>query len=103
MSFLREIRILVIFFSINLCANAFAGGSVVGMVKYDGPLPHAKLIHMDADPVCYTVNKGNVQSRSIILGDNNTLGNVFVYIKSGLKVNFPIPNGSTVLINQAGC
>ena len=56
----------------------------MGTIKYDGTAPHSKLVHMDADPICYAVNKGNIHSSSIILGDNNTLGNVFVYIKSGL-------------------
>ena len=52
---------------------AFADGSIEGIIKYDGPLPHSRLIHMDADPICYAVNKGNVHSQLIILGDNNTL------------------------------
>ena len=83
--------------------NAFANGSIEGIVKYDGPLPHARLIHMDADPVCYAVNKGNIHSSSIIVGDGNTLGNVFVYIKSGLTVSsFPAPNQEAT-ITQAGC
>ena len=58
---------------------------------------------MDADPICYAVNKGNVHSQAIILGDNNTLGNVFVYIKSGLaKTDYPAPADAAV-IDQGGC
>ena len=95
--------ILGFIFLVSLYTHAFADGSIVGTVKYDGPVPFPKFIHMDADPICYTVNKGNVRSQLIILGDNNTLGNVFVYIKSGLtKSNYPTP-AQTVLINQAGC
>jgi len=96
-------KLLVIFFTISFCTPAFANGSIEGTVKYDGPLPHARLIHMDADPVCYMVNKGNVQFSSIMVGDNKTLGNVFVYVKSGLaKSNYPPPTDVAV-INQAGC
>jgi len=62
---------------------------------------------MDADPVCYAVNKGNVQSQAIILGDNNTLGNVFVYIKSGLNVDNNVKRVAQIaqeaVVNQAGC
>ena len=58
---------------------------------------------MDADPVCYAVNKGNVNSPSLVLGASNTLGNVFVYIKSGLaKADYPPPS-EVAVINQAGC
>ena len=96
-------KLLTAIFTISYCTLAFANGSIDGTVKYDGPLPHSKLIHMDADPVCYTVNKGNVQSSSIIVGDNNTLGNVFVYIKSGLAKTIYPPPTDVVVINQAGC
>jgi len=96
-------KLLIVIFSISLCTLAFANGSIEGTVKYDGPLPHAKLIHMDADPICYTVNKGNVQSSSIMVGDNKTLGNVFVFVKSPLaKTNYPPPT-EVAIINQAGC
>jgi plastocyanin len=95
--------ILGLIFNCCLCAYAFANGSIEGTVKYDGLLPHAKLIHMDADPICYAVNKGNVHSSSIIVGNNNSLGNVFVYIKSGLtNANYPVPSQDAV-INQGGC
>ena len=86
-----------------ICTYAFADGSITGTVKFEGTAPGARLIHMDADPVCYVVNKGNVHSQVILLGENNTLGNVFVYIKRGLpNNNYPIPT-ETVVINQAGC
>ena len=94
---------LVFIFSISLVTSAFANGSIEGTVKYEGSIPHARLIHMDADPVCYAVNKGNTHSQTIIVGDNNTLGDVFVYIKSGLsKANYPAP-AKGVVINQSGC
>lgn len=87
----------------NFCGFAFAEGSITGTIKYDGPLPQSKLIHMDADPICYAVNKGNVHSQMILVGDNNTLGNVFVYIKSGLvKHEYQTPT-EAVVVNQGGC
>jgi len=98
-----RIKIFGIIFGISLCTHAYADGTIVGTVKYDGVLPHAKLIHMDADPVCYAVNKGNVQSHTIMVGDNNTLGNVFVYIKSGLSTNSYPPPTKDAVIDQGGC
>jgi len=94
---------LVLIFSASLCTRAFAGGSIAGTIKFEGSAPHSRLIHMDADPVCYAVNHGNVHSSSLVLGDNNTLGNVFVYIKNGLTIDhYPTPTEDAV-INQAGC
>ena len=95
--------ILTFIFSISLYTHAFADGSIAGTIKFEGSAPHARLIHMDADPICYAVNRGNVHSSSLVLGDNNTLGNVFVYIKSGLaKTDYPAPTEAAV-ITQAGC
>jgi len=92
-----------VIFSASLSACAFADGSIAGTVKYDGPLPRARLVHMDADPVCYAINKGNVHSQAIVVGDNGTLGNVFVYIKSGLtKTDYP-PPAQDAVIDQGGC
>ena len=80
-----------------------ANGSISGTVKYDGPLPPSKLIHMDADPVCYTVNKGNVRSQAIVVDDNKGVANVFVYVKNGLvKNDYPIPTQDAI-IDQGGC
>jgi len=83
-------------------AYAFAG-TIEGTIKYDGPVPAPRLIHMDADPICYTINKGNVHSSSLVLGDNNTLGNVFVYVKSGLTEVVSDQGTEPVVVNQAGC
>jgi len=96
--------LVLILCSAVLTSRAFAdGGTITGMIKYEGAVPNARLIHMDADPICYAVNKGNVHAQLILVGDNNTLGNVFVYIKSGLaKATYPVPS-QAVVISQAGC
>lgn len=98
-----KINKILFIFLIALTTNAFASGSIKGTIKYDGPLPFPKLIHMDADPVCFAVNRGNVHSLALMTGDNNSLGNVFVYVKNGLtKADYP-PPAQTAVINQAGC
>ena len=93
----------ILLLSIFLSTYAYANGSITGTVKFDGTVPHAKLIHMDSDPVCYMVNKGNVYSKAILLGDNNTLGNVLVYIKSGLTQTTYPPPATPAIIDQKGC
>jgi len=97
----RKLMIVVFFFVLSTCA--WASGTITGTITYNGPLPHLKLIHMDADPICYAINKGNTHSSSIVVGDNNGLANVFVYIKTGLaKANY-LPPDTVAVINQAGC
>ena len=99
MDILRSTLILFFIFG----ANAFADGSITGTVKFNGTAPHARLIHMDADPICYAVNHGNIHSSSVLVGDNNGLGNVFIYIKSGLaKSDYP-PPAQDAVIDQGGC
>jgi plastocyanin len=96
------IKTVIFVFAAVIGTNAFAG-SIEGTVKYDGPVPQPKLIHMDADPVCYTINKGNTRSLALVLGDNNGLGNVFIYIKNGLNKNDYPPAAQDAVITQAGC
>lgn len=91
----------IFFFALSL--SAFADGSIEGVVRYDGIVPHEKLVHMDADPICYAIHKGNVHAPALNLGEHNTLGDVFVYVKSGLaNAQYPPPS-EPALITQAGC
>ncbi len=98
-----KIFLVLTFILCGICSLAFADGTIVGTVTYNGAIPPAKLIHMDADPICYAVNKGNVHMSSIVVGGNNALGNVFVYIKSGLPPTHYPATVPEVVINQAGC
>ena len=95
--------IFFVLFTVIVSSAAFADGTIVGTVSYNGLLPRAKLVHMDADPICYAINKGNTHSQTIIVGANNALVDTFVYIKSGLaKADYP-PPAQDALISQAGC
>lgn len=94
---------------ICLCAMtaAFAmnvqAATISGTIKFDGEAPKFKEIKMDADPVCVTHHTGPVFPQTLSLGDGNTMGNVFVRIKSGLKPgDHPAP-AEEVVIDQQGC
>ncbi len=83
--------------------HVFAGGSIEGTIKYAGPVPKSKLQPMDADPICYAINKGNTRLASIAVGENNTLKDAFIYVKSGLpQSSYPPPNEPAVM-DQKGC
>jgi len=96
---------LSLIYCLGLCTYAIADGTITGTVKFDGTAPVSRLVHMDADPVCYAVNHGNVHLPSLVLGDNNTLGNVFVYIKNDdvpIEKLYPCPFQAAV-VDQGGC
>lgn len=91
----------------TMCALLLAGaafaGSVKGTVKYDGRVPNLRPLKMDADPGCAKKHSGPVQPEVLVLGDGNTLGNVFVRVKSGLSgKSYPVPS-EPVVLDQHGC
>ena len=78
-----------------------SAGNVSGMVMFDGELPAAEELMMNSDPVC-AMSATNTMS-STFVGSGGHLGNVFVYVKSGLEgQTFPAASG-TVELNQEGC
>jgi plastocyanin len=86
-------------------ANAWAGATVTGTVKFEGEAPAMKTLAMDADPVCVTNNAGKeVKSETLVLGAGNTMGNIFVRVKSGLPAGktYTAP-ADAVVVDQKGC
>jgi plastocyanin len=78
-------------------------GSVVGTVTFEGSVPKLRPVKMDADPGCAKKHSSPVKSETLVLGDGNTMGNIFVRVKSGLaKDDYPAP-GTAVTIDQDGC
>ncbi len=99
----RNIFASIIFASILLFYSTVHAATITGTVKFDGEAPNFKEIKMDADPVCLTHHNSPVYPQSLVLGDGNTMGNVFVYVKSGLaKKDYPAPQ-EPVVIDQKGC
>jgi len=79
-------------------ANA---GGVKGVVNYSGPDGDTP-IAMNADPNCLALHSTPVDTGKYLVKDGK-LGNVFVYVKTGLEgKTFPAPTEKKV-INQEGC
>jgi len=77
--------------------------TITGTVKLDGTAPKAKRINMAAEPSCASKHGSHVpMTEEVITGAGNTLANVVVYVKEGLKGAAPAASG-TVEIDQAGC
>ncbi len=91
---------ITIGFTAVLSANVFAG-SITGTVKFSGDLPKFKEIKMDADPVCLSFHKDPVFPQTLLLGEGNTMGNIFIQVKNppagGKAITEP------VVIDQKGC
>ena len=79
-------------------------GSIVGRIRFDGEPPKPDVVRIDGDKACVTLNGADrVAGDTILLGNEQTLQNVFVYVKSGLeKATFPVPS-APVVIDQQKC
>lgn len=85
--------------------SAATAGVVKGKVNYKGTAPKAAELKMKADPFCDKAHAGKpVPSETVVVNSNNTLKNVFVYIKDGLTQKYPAPAETvTVKFDQKGC
>lgn len=78
-------------------------GNVAGKASFKGTAPKMRAISMDADSVCASKHSKPVYPESVVVNDNGTLRNVFVYVKSGLEgKTFEVPSDS-VTLDQDGC
>ena len=76
--------------------------SIKGTVAFQGTAPASPIVKMDADPVCQQQHSGPVRTEEVVVNQNGTLKNVFVYVKEGAKGPFSTP-GAPVTLTQAGC
>jgi len=87
----------------GVLAGTLAAATISGTITFEGKAPRLKKIKMSADPICQAAHKKTVRSEALVLGEGNTIGNVFVKIKSGLKKKkYPTPKEEAVL-DQRGC
>jgi plastocyanin len=58
---------------------------------------------MAADPACQAKHDGPVYSEVLVLGDGNTMGNIWIHVKSGLpEKDWGVPSKPAVM-DQNGC
>lgn len=76
--------------------------TIAGKITLDGALPANQPIRMNADPECVKANAGQKPTQETFVGEGDSLGNVFVYVQSGLSGSFPAPTNAVVL-DQKGC
>ena len=90
---------------LNQKVSAAAGGSIAGTVKLSGTAPHMKGIDMSKDPYCVQQHVNSpVKLENVVVGANDGLENVVLYISQGLTGNeaSTVPSNEPVF-DQKGC
>ncbi|MSO20527.1 MAG: hypothetical protein EXQ56_08695 [Acidobacteria bacterium] len=78
-------------------------GEITGKISFEGAKPVAQRIRMDAVPACTANSKEPAFIEEVVVNDNGTLRNVYVYVKEGLGDRaFPVP-AEPVVLDQSGC
>ena len=88
---------------VSFLAATVHAASITGTIKYEGEAPKFKEIKMDADPICLSHHTSGVYPQTLVLGEGQTMGNVFVYIKKGLPAQKYAAPQEPVVIDQNGC
>jgi plastocyanin len=83
--------------------DAATAGKITGKVAFSGRNPKRAAIRMDAEEDCVKANKGQVLDESVLVNANNTVANVFVYVKTGLEGKEFAPATVPVQFDQKGC
>ena len=76
--------------------------TVSGKANLEGAMPANQPIRMNADPACVKANAGQNPTQETFVGEGGALGNVFVYVQSGLSGSFPAPT-TPVTLDQKAC
>lgn len=101
------VTLAVVSFGWSSVDSALAeGGTIKGVAKWEGALPKPPgPIPTGADPHCQKLHeKEPLLSEKLIVNKNNTLKNVFLYVKSGLPAGkkWDVPK-EPVVLDQVGC
>lgn len=76
-------------------------GIITGTAIFQGTAPKPQRLPMDSDPLCKP--ESEAVSETVLVGSNNGLQNVFVYVKDGLGARtYPVPS-EPVVLDQKGC
>ena len=95
--------LIVLFFVLAPSGTPLSAGDISGTILFEGGAPKPIPLFMKADQACAVQHKKPVNSEEVVVNQNGTLKNVFVYVKDGLgATKFDPPAGKAVL-DQKGC
>jgi len=82
--------------------NAATAGNIAGSIMFEGDAPSMDVIDMSSETVCAEKHVSPQMIPEVVVNDNGSLANVFVYVKEGLEsLQFPTP--AAALLDQNGC
>ncbi len=82
--------------------DAATAGNIAGSIVFEGDAPSMAVIDMSQESVCADKHSSTPMIQEVLVNDNGTLANVFVYVKEGLEsLQFPTPG--PVVLDQNGC
>lgn len=77
--------------------------TISGTITFTGQVPKFSPIAMNADPTCAGKHDEPVYPQTLVLGEGNTVGNIFVQVKDSFaQGDYPAPT-TPVVIDQEGC
>ncbi len=84
--------------------KADSQATISGRIAFTGAKPAPARIDMSDEATCKNKHAQGAFAEDVVVNSNNTLKNVFVYVKSGLPANmrFPVPT-EHVTLDQDGC
>jgi hypothetical protein len=82
-------------------ASGTGSGSISGKIAFDGTAPAPDKVKVSADPKCAAMHKDGLEKQTIKV-TNGGLGEVLVYVKSGVGGSYPVP-AEAALLDQKGC
>ncbi|HKW33914.1 MAG TPA: carboxypeptidase regulatory-like domain-containing protein [Candidatus Acidoferrum sp.] len=87
----------------TFAADTATDAELVGKVLLEGQAPGNHAINMAADPECVKSHSGPATSEEIVVGSENALANVVVYVSEGLGARTFDPPKEPATIEQKGC
>ena len=97
-----------VFTVIFVFSSAYTGGIITGSVTYEGKLPRMKKFDMAIEKICVMKHTENPEkypgrSEALVLGEGNTMANIFVQVTAGLPEKEWEAPEEPVILDQNGC
>ncbi len=90
--------------TVGLGDACWAGGNITGKAAFEGAAPKRKKLPVSADPTCAEMHADTpLLTEEVVVNENGTLRNVFVYVKTGLEGKTFEKPAEPVEIDQKGC
>jgi plastocyanin len=80
-----------------------APSSLKGTVKFQGTAPKPSRIDMSQDPLCVKAHPGTATTEDIVVGADEGLANVVIYVSDGLAGKTFQPPQQPAVLEQKGC